>query len=61
MESFGERMVMKGSLKLRIMGSIMQESTNEDWIKTKCQEHESEMIDILKAACIKLDLYTEDE
>ena len=46
-----EKMVKKGSLKLRIMGHIIQNSSNEDWIKTQCQEHEYEMINILKAAC----------
>lgn len=45
------KMVMKGSLKLRIMGSIIQKSTNEDWIKTQCQEHEKEMIKVLSESC----------
>lgn len=45
------KMVKKGSLKLRIMGGIIQNSSNEVWIDTKCQEHENEMISILKKAC----------
>lgn len=50
MKSYGN-MVKKGSLKLRIMGSIIQNSSNEVWIDSKCQEHENEMILILKKAC----------
>lgn len=50
MKSYGN-MVKKGSLKLRIMGSIIQNSSNEVWIDSKCQEHENEMISILKKAC----------
>ena len=42
------KMVKKGSLKLRIMGGIIQNSSNEVWIDSKCQEHENEMISILK-------------
>lgn len=44
-------MVKKGSLKLRIMGDIIQKGSNEDWIKFQCQEHEEEMIELLKEAC----------
>lgn len=51
MESFGDKMVMKGSLKLRIMGNIIQNSTNKEWIETECYKHESEMIGILKKVC----------
>lgn len=47
MESYG-KMVKKGSLKLRIMGDIIQNSSNEAWIDSKCQEHENEMISFLK-------------
>lgn len=50
MKSYG-KMVKKGSLKLRIMGEIIQECSNEDWVKTQCQEHESKMIEILETAC----------
>lgn len=50
MKSYGN-MVKKGSLKLRIMGSIIQNSSNEVWIDSKYQEHENEMISILKKAC----------
>lgn len=45
------KMVKKGSLKLRIMGDIIQKGSNEDWIKFQCQEHEEEMIELLKEAC----------
>ena len=50
-----DKMVKKGSLKLRIMGEIIQECSNEDWIKTQCKEHESKMIEILETACKILD------
>lgn len=46
-----EKMVRKGSLKLRIMGEIIQNSSNEDWINTLCQKHEDNMINILKDTC----------
>lgn len=46
-----EKMVKKGSLKLRIMGEIIQHGSNEEWRNTLCQEHENEMINILKSAC----------
>lgn len=48
MQSF-ERMVQRGSLKLRRMGEIIKtKSSNQDWIKHACQEHEKEMISILE-------------
>ena len=52
MQSF-ERMVQRGSLKLRIMGEIIskstnQESTNQEWIEKKCREHEEEVLELLK-------------
>ena len=44
-----ERMVKKGSLKLRRMGEIIKtESSNQDWRDRACQEHEEEMIRILE-------------
>lgn len=45
-----ERMVKKGSLKLRRMGEIIKEEmcSNQDWIEHACQEHEKEMISILE-------------
>lgn len=45
-----ERMVKKGSLKLRRMGEIIKEEmcSNQDWIEHACQEHEEEMIRILE-------------
>lgn len=45
------KMVYKGSAKLRIMGNIIEKGSNEKWTKTQCQEHEDEMINILKEAC----------
>lgn len=49
------KMVNKGSLKLRVMGSIIQNNSNEEWVKTLCKEHEDEMINILKGVCEDLD------
>ncbi len=46
MKSF-ERMVQRGSLKLRIMGEIISKSTNQEWIEKKCREHEEKMISLL--------------
>lgn len=46
-----EKMVRKGSLKLRIMGEIIQHGSNEEWRNTLCQEHEDDMINILKDKC----------
>jgi hypothetical protein len=43
-----ERMVQRGSLKLRIMGEIISKSTNQEWIEKKCREHEEEMLELLK-------------
>lgn len=54
MKSYG-KMVQKGSLKLRIMGDIIEKSSNDKWIKVQCHEHETEMIDILETACRTLD------
>lgn len=42
-----KKMVQKGSLKLRIMGDIIEGCSNEDWKLSKCAEHEIEMISIL--------------
>lgn len=50
MKSYG-KMVKKGSLKLRRMGEIIEQNSNEDWVKSLCYEHEAEMISILKEAC----------
>lgn len=54
MKSYG-KMVKKGSLKLRIMGDIIENGSNDKWIKVQCQKHESEMIGILETACRTLD------
>lgn len=45
------KMVKKGSLKLRIMGDIIEKSSNDKWIKAQCHEHEEEMIKVLNEAC----------
>lgn len=50
MKSYG-KMIKKGSLKLRIMGGIIQNKSNNEWTQSLCQEHENEMIEILKMAC----------
>ena len=53
-----EKMVKKGSLKLRIMGDIIDEGAkgaNEKWIKFQCKEHEEKMIELLREASGKLD------
>ena len=50
MKSYG-KMVKKGSLKLSIMGDIIEKGSNEKWIKAQCYEHEKEMIKILTAEC----------
>ena len=42
-----KKMVQKGSLKLRIMGDIIEGCSSEDWKQRKCVEHEIEMISIL--------------
>lgn len=54
MKSYG-KMVQKGSLKLRIMGDIIENGSNDKWIKAQCQKHGSEMIGILETACRTLD------
>lgn len=50
MKSYG-KMIKKGSVKLRIMGDIIQEGSNDDWVKVRCQEHEDAMIKFLGNAC----------
>ena len=47
MQSF-ERMVQRGSLKLRIMGNIIKGCSHRDWAEHVCQEHEEEMLELLK-------------
>ena len=48
MQTF-ERMVQRGSLKLRIMGNIIKEGcSSQDWVKHACREHEEEMLELLK-------------
>ena len=52
MQTF-ERMVQRSSLKLRIMGNIIgniikKGGGNQDWVKHACQEHEEEMLELLK-------------
>lgn len=42
------KMVEKGSLKLRIMGDIIEKGSNDEWIKNQCHEHENRMIEILE-------------
>ena len=47
MQSF-ERMVQRGSLKLRIMGNIIKGCSHRVWTEQACQEHEEEMLELLK-------------
>lgn len=47
MQTF-ERMVQRGSLKLRIMGNIIKGCSSQDWAEHVCQEHEEEMLKLLK-------------
>ena len=48
MQTF-ERMVQRGSLKLRIMGNIIKEGcSSQDWVKYACRKHEEEMLELLK-------------
>lgn len=44
-----EKIINKGSLKLRKMSELTNE--NEDWREICCKKHENEMIQILKKAC----------
>ena len=46
MQTF-ERMVQRGSLKLRIMGNIIKGCSDQDWVKYACREHEEEMLELL--------------
>lgn len=46
MQSF-ERMVQRGSLKLRIMGNIIKGCSSQYWAKHACQKHEEKMISLL--------------
>lgn len=45
------KIVNRGSLKLRIMGQIIQSSSNEEWVNSECYKHEERMLSILKEAC----------
>ncbi len=42
-----KKMVQKGSLKLRIMGDIIERGTSETWRQSECAKHEEEMISLL--------------
>ena len=42
-----KKMVQKGSLKLRIMGDIIEGCSSEAWKQRKCDDHEKDMILIL--------------
>lgn len=42
-----KKMVQKGSLKLRIMGDIIEGGSSETWRQSACAEHEEEMISLL--------------
>lgn len=42
-----KKMVQKGSLKLRIMGDIIEGGSSERWRYSECAKHEEEMISLL--------------
>lgn len=42
-----KKMVQKGSLKLRIMGDIIEGGSSEKWRQSECAKHEEEMIRLL--------------
>lgn len=42
-----KKMVQKGSLKLRIMGDIIERGTSETWRLSECAKHEEKMISLL--------------
>ena len=42
-----KKMVQKGSLKLRIMGDIIEGSSSEKWRQSACAKHEEKMISLL--------------
>lgn len=52
-----EKMIQKGSIKLRIMSELTKKISNKDktasacWKDEVCKQHENEMIDILRNAC----------
>lgn len=48
-----KKMVQKGSLKLRIMGDIIEGGSSEKWRQSACAEHEQEMIHLLCRALQK--------
>ena len=45
-----KKMVQKGSLKLRIMGDIIEGGSSETWRLSECAKHEKEMIRLLCSA-----------
>ena len=46
--SYGQ-MIEKGSLKLRLMSALTKDDA--EWKNTACEEHETEMLNLLKNAC----------
>ena len=48
-----KKMVQKGSLKLRIMGDIIEGGSSEKWRQSACAKHEKEMIRLLCRALQK--------
>ena len=42
------KMVEQGSLKLRIMGELINKSSNQAWREKDCEQHEKEMIALLE-------------
>jgi hypothetical protein len=49
--SNNQKMIAKGSIKLRIMANIIKDSGSNKWKTADCEKHENEMIDKLKTVC----------
>lgn len=54
MQSY-DKLVEKGSIKLRIMGELIKGCSNDDWATGgKCKEHQEAMIETLENAIYNL-------
>lgn len=54
MQSY-DKLVEKGSIKLRIMGELIKGRSNDDWATGgKCKEHQEAMIETLENAIDEL-------
>ena len=48
MKSYGDS-IAKGSLKLRLMGEIIEKHSEQKWIDQECRIHEEEMLELLQS------------